>query len=431
MKRGQITISIALGLVILIILSFFLYNNIAKKNKNIQQEKDEILAFNDAKVKVKEYTEQCLKSVTEQAMENLWVVDSDTLFVYINGHLVECIDEYNSIEEEGYEIEYGKYTPSIELTNDYMYVSLDFPVEISKFEQKGRIDSFVYKQLGDYSAIVGSSDDIIVGPTFDPINDTTPINPGKHTGSINLKNELPEGFEPIFQNIGLKVEELTEPRPIRAYIVKVNVNDPNVGFFVTPPGEAYQSTEYFRQKNNLQVAINGDGHIVGGTVSDHATGFGASEGVEYFDFAPEHPTMYFSKDNEVQFFDKPKEIWNAISGFRTLVKKGKLNGKLTAGHPDYKEYYETQIRARTSMGYDEENNILIIIIVIEGGEYFGMSIRELGELFLEHGATSAIDMDSGSSSSLALEGKGVIAGGHRLVANHFGVYGEYSIETVT
>ena len=83
------------------------------------------------------------------------------------------------------------------------------------------------------------------------------------------------------------------------------------------------------------------------------------------------------------------------------------------------------------MGYDEENNILILVIVVEGGGYIGLNIKETGEFMLEHGATSAIDMDSGSSSTLAVQGQGVIAGGQRLVANHFGVYGNaYSVEKV-
>ncbi len=435
MKRGQAAISVIFGLVIIIAFSFALYYNVMEKNKKIQYEKDKILAFNDAKEKVKEYTENCLKSTTESAMERLWFVNSDTLFSYINKHFPGCIDDFKAIKREGYDIRFGKYKPIIELTKDYMYVKLDFPVEISKFEQKAKISSFVYKMSGNFKEQAEKAKGPIVGPELSIGQKEEASFPKasnkKASRGIILKNKMPEGYKPLFKNIGMKIEELNEPRPARAYIIRINPEDPDIRFFVTPPGEPYQSTEYFRRKYGLQLAINGDGHVVGGTISDQATGFAASEGRIYKDFAPEHPTVYFSKDNKIQFFKKPKEIWNAISGFRTLVKKGKVNSKLIKGNANYKEFYDTQIRARTSMGYDEENNVLIIIIVIEGGKYRGLSIRELAELYVKEGATSAIDMDSGSSTSLAIEGKGVIAGGNRMVANHFGVYGKYTIETVS
>ncbi|MBX7098225.1 MAG: phosphodiester glycosidase family protein [Myxococcaceae bacterium] len=87
---------------------------------------------------------------------------------------------------------------------------------------------------------------------------------------------------------------------------------------------------------------------------------------------------------------------------------------------------------RTAIGLSKDRTKLSLAVV-DGRQpaiSVGMTTRELAQFLLSHGASDAVNMDSGGSSELWLKGKGVLNhpsdGVERVVANHLAVFAKGS-----
>ena len=110
-------------------------------------------------------------------------------------------------------------------------------------------------------------------------------------------------------------------------------------------------------------------------------------------------------------------IWNdvvhAIGGRMRLVKNGKVNETLEKMHHDEKKHTpgkRTPVLAlshepRTVLGYNDQKLILIVVDGRQPGYSTGMSLYELSTILVELGATEAINLDGGSSSTFIVDGK--------------------------
>lgn len=80
-------------------------------------------------------------------------------------------------------------------------------------------------------------------------------------------------------------------------------------------------------------------------------------------------------------------------------------GQRLAFDPKYDEAYRNQRQPRTSMGISADGS-RAFIIVVDGRQAHsaGATMTELQDLFLELGASDAINLDGGGSSTLAAEG---------------------------
>jgi exopolysaccharide biosynthesis protein len=123
-------------------------------------------------------------------------------------------------------------------------------------------------------------------------------------------------------------------------------------------------------------------------------GYAASRGKVYSLKAPGHPVLYINQRNEITY-DSPKgTVYNAISGDRMLVSKGKKVAGLDAQivHP------------RTAFGTNR-NGRFIYLMVIDGRETsIGATFSEMADLLLSQGAYTAMALDGGGSSTLVIEG---------------------------
>ena len=244
-------------------------------------------------------------------------------------------------------------------------------------------------------------------------------------------------FQEIFPGIELKKvdnsinPEINLPRHVIYYVVKIDLTK-EPSFFVTPPEPSLMQTSAFLAKyapsQNLVLAVNGGGFEYGGG-NDQVGGYAASSGVVYS--SNEHKksdaTVVVSKENEVGFGNKI-EAYHAVTGFQSVVLKGEVVKRLYPGEADHKEGYDIA-DPRTSIGIDEDNEIMYIIVVDGRGESLGVDLAELGEIHVHHGSTHAVNMDGGGSTSLVINQANTALivntpsdpGGERAVANHFGV----------
>src|SRR5258708_10974731 len=238
-----------------------------------------------------------------------------------------------------------------------------------------------------------------------------------------------------------------QPAPLIIYIVKIDLNDLGIHFLVTP-GQLSddkqlpaRTTSQFLNEFHVQVAINGDFFTpwhsnsifdyyphVGDYVN--ATGYASSRGGVYSKGAEGHPTLYISKNNQMSF-DKPSaEIYNAISGNVIFVQEGKSTiDNLT-------DPYHTERQPRTAVGLTRDGKTLLLIVVDGRQPNYseGATMKELSSIAIQHGAFTALNLDGGGSTTLAMEDSsgfplvlnspidGYIPGRERPVANHLGVF---------
>ena len=110
-------------------------------------------------------------------------------------------------------------------------------------------------------------------------------------------------------------------------------------------------------------------------------------------------------------------IWNsaiqAIGGRVRLVKNGRVNEAIEQHHRAQKKHtpgrrqrdLALSYEPRTALGYNEEKLILIVADGRRTGYSTGLSLYRLASLLIELGATEAINLDGGSSSTFVVDGK--------------------------
>ncbi|MEZ0394966.1 MAG: phosphodiester glycosidase family protein [Anaerolineales bacterium] len=230
------------------------------------------------------------------------------------------------------------------------------------------------------------------------------------------------------------------PNLMVAHIVSVDLNNPDVRVLVTPgdPAAEYplaaSTTSQFAREYGALVAINGDGFTPWyfNSLLDYyphpgdpvrPNGLAASEGVVYSE-ANGGPVLYISQTNRASFNQTEDPIYNAIAGDRMLVVDG-------AAVPDLDD---GRLAPRTAVGLDGYSNRLILI-VIDGRQPLyseGATLAELADLLIYYGATEAMSLDGGGSSTMVVRGvlgvevmnspiDGYVPGRERPVANHLGI----------
>ena len=121
-------------------------------------------------------------------------------------------------------------------------------------------------------------------------------------------------------------------------------------------------------------------------------------------------------EGQIEIGLKPA-IWNhaiqAIGGRIRLVKNGQVNEILEKHHLAQKKHtpgkrqrdLALSYEPRTALGYNERKLILIVADGRRMGYSTGLSLYRLASLLVELGATEAINLDGGSSSTFVVDGK--------------------------
>jgi len=253
----------------------------------------------------------------------------------------------------------------------------------------------------------------------------------------------------------------TSPRPLKIHAVEIDLSAPGLSFRVTPrsasypgpyingsPGETnHQTTRAFANAYGAQVAINGALYASSGSWANNL-GLTAAIGDEYspweggayndnyFD-----DTLHISPGNLAQIVKRPQSIpsgwetdppiarddlYNAVTGSHRIVQNGAAvsivdNGLCTCD--------PLGLHARTGVGLTADNSKLLLMTVDKQGGSQGVTLPELAAFMLGHGATNAINLDGGGSTTMVMNfyGDGLPAQlinstGERAVGTNLGVF---------
>ena len=136
--------------------------------------------------------------------------------------------------------------------------------------------------------------------------------------------------------------------------------------------------------------------------------------------------MYINRNNEVTFNEPKGAIYNAVSGDRMLVEKGKKSENLE----------DQSVEPRSAAGINS-NGRWLFLIVIDGrqpGYSEGATFPELADFMISQGIYYGLNLDGGGSSAMAIESamggpfvlnspiEGNIPGNESAVANHLGFW---------
>ena len=122
------------------------------------------------------------------------------------------------------------------------------------------------------------------------------------------------------------------------------------------------------------------------------------------------------KRGKIEIELKPA-IWNrtvqAIGGRIQLVKNGRVNEMIEKHHHAQKKHtpgkrqrdLALSYEPRTALGYNEQKLILVVVDGRRSGYSTGLSLYRLASLLIRLGATEAINLDGGSSSTFVVDGK--------------------------
>lgn len=210
--------------------------------------------------------------------------------------------------------------------------------------------------------------------------------------------------------------DLTEPVPNRAHLLRVDLQSGKVraGVIVAPdpddagPAEAALTNPLklgddpqiiaFVNANPWDAIPDAEGRrnrrwYAGQPVD--ISGLAAAGGIIRSPPQRGYPSVWFDDMGRIRFDETaPAEsIRDGIAGFGWLVRAGKPC--VEPGGPRH---------PRTAVGVDKENRGLLLAVVDGRRPGFseGMTLHELATLLAEHGCSSAINLDGGGSSAMAL-----------------------------
>jgi exopolysaccharide biosynthesis protein len=220
--------------------------------------------------------------------------------------------------------------------------------------------------------------------------------------------------------------------------VRIDLKEPGIRFLVTPPNGSEpletngRKTASFLTAYGCQVAINASPFkpIVSseGKPQD-VLGLSISQGDRYSEAAAGYGALLISKSNEARIAVPPfaaKTAYNAVGGFRVILKDGENVGREGLVHP------------RSAAGIAEDGRYLYLV-AIDGrqpGYSEGTTTAETAEWMRRFGCHQAVNLDGGGSTTLVVSnGRGGarllnrpihlgIPGVQRVTANHLGVFAE-------
>ena len=264
---------------------------------------------------------------------------------------------------------------------------------------------------------------------------------------------LPEAVhEILFEGVTYIREIRHSPRPLVIHIVKIDLDAPGIDFLVTPgdptrklPLQA-RTTSQFLDEFNVQIAINAGfcypwyarGPLwyyphVGDPVNVY--GLSISQGISYSSPESEYHAVYFSQGNHVSIGQSVESPYHAVSGRSIFLKAGELQQSLHSWGNPY------QPSPRTVVALDKTGKQFMIFVVDGRQPNYseGITLPELAQVAIQHGADTALNLDGGGSSTLVVEGSDgkplvlnspihgrVPPGRERPVANHLGIFARRS-----
>ena len=248
--------------------------------------------------------------------------------------------------------------------------------------------------------------------------------------------EFTPEWRPLFCGIDTVAARLLGNTPQAVYALRVDLREPGVQFLATPSNADKpldtdgRTTSKFLEEFKCQAAVNASPfspvHDGEGMPKD-VLGISVSRGDAYSEPNNVYGALVFTEDNHARIAKPPVDpagAYNAVGGFNLLLDEGKNVASNGERHP------------RTAAGVSKDARY-VYLLVIDGrqGNYSaGATTSEIAQWLLRLGAWSAINLDGGGSTSMAVadeNGKAKlinrpihnnIPGIERVNANHLGIY---------
>jgi uncharacterized protein YgiM (DUF1202 family)/GH25 family lysozyme M1 (1,4-beta-N-acetylmuramidase) len=248
----------------------------------------------------------------------------------------------------------------------------------------------------------------------------------------------------IFSGVTYFRKRMETPRKMVAHVLAIDTHIAGLKCLVTPPSDesgliCTRKTSKFLEEFGVQVAVNGDGfqyldqgtyppgqYCPNGGEPVKVNGYAASRGTVYAPKVADRPIMYINKSNEVTFNAQKGAVYNAVSGDRMLVDKGKRVANLES----------QSVEPRTAAGLNQ-NGRWLFLAVIDGrqpGYSLGATFPDLADFLISLGVYTGLNLDGGGSSAMVVESilggpfvlnspiEGNIPGNESAVSNHLGFW---------
>lgn len=213
-----------------------------------------------------------------------------------------------------------------------------------------------------------------------------------------------------FQGVRYIHQTETAPQPLAVHVVEIDLTDSHIRFKTTesngdaPRDTRVETTRDFVARTGAQIGINASFFMMDHQPDTTLLGVSASEGkiVSLWSKGGFNQGVNISGKNRVTFFERadpnptgyathPKlTLYNAVTGDPRLIRNGKIvvepGGKR---HP------------RTAIGLAKGKKLLLAVVDGRQPSYsVGMTTAELAKTLMGFGATEALNLDGGGSSTL-------------------------------
>ena len=202
-NKGQISVFVIIGIIIVIIIGFFALSNIKTQQQDLELESQNALSFSEIRVNLEAYIKSCIRDFVEKNMEDTGIRE-DTLTEYenlVSLNVEECANDLLSrLKEQQYTISQGEINTNIEINDETVVITLTYPITIEKNNQ--RIDYKIFQETFDRTNTEHIPDGVTDKEVRIPSNDGRAelvIPPG-----VTITDE--EG-NPV-EDIGIRVEDL-------------------------------------------------------------------------------------------------------------------------------------------------------------------------------------------------------------------------------
>lgn len=250
----------------------------------------------------------------------------------------------------------------------------------------------------------------------------------------------------LFEGVTYERQVRSTPRRLVIHIVEIDLSNQDIDFQVTPGDKSSgmdlyaRTTGAFLEEFDVQLAINGGffepfrastpwGYKPKSGDPVNVKGFAIANGETYSNDYVDYPVICLSADRaELQPGMCPPGTTQALAGTPILINNG------TAVAHEQNPYH-IEPHPRTAVAVDTGGHKLWLVIIDGRQPRYskGATLTELTEILLAVGATDALNLDGGGSSTLVIEGlEGPqllnapihtrIPMRERPVANHLGVY---------